>query len=85
MDAFTLHDPTHARKVAHLMWHILDEERRQAGPHCFHLALEGVASEDRFIGGVRGAIVPTRLVRIFVRYPMAGPFYAVGVLCGDTE
>ena len=29
MDTFTMHDPTHVRKVAHLMWHILDEKRRK--------------------------------------------------------
>ncbi|MGB2824659.1 MAG: hypothetical protein WBF17_27035 [Phycisphaerae bacterium] len=29
MDAFTMHDSRHARKVAHLMWHILSEQRRQ--------------------------------------------------------
>lgn len=28
MEAFTAHDPTHARKVAHLMWLILPEQRR---------------------------------------------------------
>lgn len=30
METFTLHDRLHARKVAHLMWHILSEDRRQA-------------------------------------------------------
>ena len=29
METFTAHDRTHARKVAHVMWHILDEERRK--------------------------------------------------------
>lgn len=29
MDAFTMHDPTHVRKVAHVMWHILDEKRQK--------------------------------------------------------
>jgi hypothetical protein len=29
MEAFTAHDPTHSRKVAHLMWLILPEHRRQ--------------------------------------------------------
>ncbi|WP_375773091.1 ATP-binding protein [Archangium gephyra] len=29
MEAFTLHDRVHGRKVAHLMWHILTPERRQ--------------------------------------------------------
>ena len=28
MDTFTMHDRGHAMKVAHLMWHILDEQRR---------------------------------------------------------
>lgn len=30
MEAFTAHDPTHSRKVAHLMWLILPEDRRQS-------------------------------------------------------
>lgn len=30
METFTLHDRTHGLKVAHLMWHILDDERRAA-------------------------------------------------------
>lgn len=29
MDTFTMHDPVHVRKVAHLMWHILDEKTRE--------------------------------------------------------
>jgi hypothetical protein len=29
MDTFTMHDPVHVRKVTHLMWHILDEKRRE--------------------------------------------------------
>lgn len=29
MEAFTMHDRVHGRKVAHLMWHILKSERRQ--------------------------------------------------------
>lgn len=28
METFTVHDPSHGRKVAHLMWHILDTDRR---------------------------------------------------------
>jgi len=28
MESFTMHDPTHSLKVAHLMWHILDSQRR---------------------------------------------------------
>jgi hypothetical protein len=30
MDAFTMHDAKHARKVAHLMWYVLTETRRLA-------------------------------------------------------
>lgn len=30
MECFTMHDPTHAIKVAHLMWHILQPDRRDA-------------------------------------------------------
>lgn len=29
MESFTMHDRNHALKVAHIMWHILTEERRQ--------------------------------------------------------
>jgi hypothetical protein len=29
MEQFTLHDRTHGRKVAHLMWHILRPERQK--------------------------------------------------------
>jgi hypothetical protein len=29
MDVFTMHDSRHARKVAHLMWHIVKEDRRK--------------------------------------------------------
>ena len=29
MEAFTMHDRVHGRKVAHLMWHILKPERRE--------------------------------------------------------
>lgn len=29
MELFTMHDPRHARKVAHLMWHILERDRRR--------------------------------------------------------
>jgi hypothetical protein len=30
LDTFTMHDQVHGRKVAHLMWHILETERRKA-------------------------------------------------------
>jgi len=30
LDVFTMHDAKHARKVAHLMWHILTEKQRQS-------------------------------------------------------